>query len=107
MEFTLDDTSLEGSDTTPETVRLQVYTASPEKSDTIADVTPAVVAINSRYANVIIPSAEWENRLQDVGCTNRELKVKRYKGHNIAPYGTKEAPFYYYNLHQKLEKNNY
>ena len=98
MEFTLDDTSLEGSDTTPETVSIQVVTASPETIDAIADVTPLVPAVNSRYANIMIPTAEWDNRLQDVGCTKGELKVKRYKGHNIAPYGPKEAPHYYYNL---------
>ena len=57
-----------------------------------------VVDANSMYANIMIPTVEWENMLQDVGCTKQELKVKQYKNHNIAPYGPKEAPLYYYNI---------
>ena len=50
------------------------------------------------YANIMIITDEWQNRLQDLGCSQAELKVKRYKGSNIAPYGPKETPIYYYNL---------
>ena len=57
-----------------------------------------VVGSNSMYANIMIPTVEWENMLQDVGCTKQELKVKQYKNHNIASYGPKEDPLYYYNL---------
>ena len=51
-----------------------------------------------KYANIMIPKNEWNNRLQDMGCSKADLKVKRYKGSNIAPYGPKEAPIYYYHL---------
>ena len=51
-----------------------------------------------KYANIMIPTHEWNNRIQDVGCSKVELKVKRYKGSNISPYGPKEAPIYYFHL---------
>ena len=51
-----------------------------------------------KYANIMIPTHEWKNRIQDVGCSKAELKVKRYKGSNISPYGPKEAPIYYFHL---------
>ena len=31
---------------------------------------------NDRYANVVVPVVEWNNRLQDMGCTKDELKIK-------------------------------
>ena len=33
-----------------------------------------------------------------MGCPKADLKVKRYKCSNIAPYGPKETPIYYYHL---------
>ena len=53
---------------------------------------------NSKYVNIMIPTSKWHNRLQDMECSKAELKVKRYKGSNIAPYGPKEAPIYYCHL---------
>jgi len=61
-------------------------------------VIPTVVSVISMYENIIIPQMEWENRLKNAWCTKEELKVKRYKGNNIALYGPKESPLYYYNL---------
>ena len=53
---------------------------------------------NDRYANVVIPVVEWNNRLQDMGCTKDELKIKRYKGSLIPARGPKGSPIYYYHL---------
>ena len=88
-------------------VRLQVITNDPDTDQNKTD--GAVTGSTTRrdieveeqerkYANIMIPTHEWNNRIQDVGCSKVELKVKRYKGSNISPYGPKEAPLYYFHL---------
>ena len=45
---------------------------------------------NPRYDTILIINEGWRNMIQDVGCSKQEIKVKRYKGSNIAPYGPNE-----------------
>ena len=53
---------------------------------------------NDRYAYVVIPVVEWNNRLQDMDCTKDKLKIKRYKGSMIPGHGPKASPNYCYHL---------
>ena len=50
------------------------------------------------FANVEIPQEEFYKRIQDVGCTKEELKVKRSRAMMIPAYGPKEKKTYYYDL---------
>ena len=50
------------------------------------------------FANVEIPEEEFNKRIQDVGCTKEELKVKRYRSMMVPAYGPKEKKTYYYDL---------
>ena len=54
--------------------------------------------LNSQFANVEIPKQEFNKRIQDVGCSKKELKVKRYKSNMIPGYGPKEKNILYYGL---------
>ena len=60
------------------------------------DITNEV--IRSEFANVEIPKDEFVKRLQDVGCSKEELKVKRYRAAMIPAYGPKENKIFYYDL---------
>jgi len=54
--------------------------------------------VSPEFANVEIPQEEFYKRIQDVGCTKEELKVKRYRAMMIPAYGPKEKKTYYYDL---------
>ena len=54
-----------------------------------ADITPVVSASTTlydiddaaiQYPNIKISDIEWNDCLQDMGCSKSELKIKRYKG---------------------------
>jgi len=50
-----------------------------------------------QYPNVKIPE-EWNDCLQDMGCSKSELKIKRYKGSQTPGRGPKDVPIFYYHL---------
>jgi len=51
--------------------------------------------LDSEFANVEIPKQEFHKRIQDVGCSKEELKVKRYESNIIPGYGPKLNKNYY------------
>ena len=82
-------------------VRLQVVPH--EDTD---DATPTVAAppstpsseIDTSISNVMIPLIEWNDWLQDRGCSIHHLPKPTYKQSKIPPYGPKEKSLYYYHL---------
>ena len=94
MADTANNSSLELSITIPN----KNNAPSIVQGGTIANTIPTEVGENPMYANIMISMTEWENRIHDMGFSKAELKVKRYKGSDISPYGPKEFPDYYNNL---------
>ena len=89
------------NDRPPEFVRLQVVPhefnedATPSIQDTTSIPAPE---IDISISNVMIPSHEFNDRLQDRGCTLHQLPKNTYKQSKIPPYGPKEKSLYYYHL---------
>ena len=89
------------NDHPPEFVRLQVVPhedtndAPPSIEDSSNNPVPE---IDISILNVMIPSTEFEDRLQDKGCNLHQLPKNTYKMSKIPPYGPKEKSLYYYHL---------
>ena len=97
-----DDTSKSDDSLSPPLVAIQVVQLTEDKYEDVTRETSlneeSENEVNTQFANVEIPQEEFSKRIQDVGCTKEDLKVKRYRLMMIPAYGTKENKTYYYNL---------
>jgi len=97
-----DDTSESNNSFSPPLVAIQVVQPTEDEDE---DVTRETLLneeldneVSTQFDNVEIPQEEFAKRIQDVGCTKEELRVKRYRGMMIPAYGPKEKKVYYYDL---------